>query len=190
MISSAESALGVDLATCTGWAHVRERDSRGPNDPEYIVLSAGTLVLPSDRTRAEQLAWLHNAVTSLVDELHPDLVAFEETPPTWRDARVVALQQQMYGVFMAATAPYGLRLVAVTPTAWQREMLPAISGRRGMKPSTVRKLLKRYSIEQAFLRAGFRTESEDEADATCIAIDVLRQLPYWAAAREAERRRA
>ena len=98
-MSGPVTILGIDPAlTCTGWGVLRADGNR------YEALDFGTVAPPSQAPIAERLLRIHEALSDVIREAHPDEVAVEDFIVGYVRAAVAVGEARAVALLAAAQA--------------------------------------------------------------------------------------
>lgn len=165
--------LGVDPGSvAAGWGLVSREGSR------LSHVDAGVLRPPRDATFAERLAFLHDAITAVVQTHQPDEFAIEAVF-THNNARSALLLGHARGVFLLAAAQAGLAVHEYPPATVKK----AITGNGAADKAQVRFMVERL--------LGIKVEGPmDRSDALAVAICHAQSAPLLTRAKAAKSTRA
>lgn len=166
------NVLAFDLANNSAWAYVEECDG----ETSYRVREHGEISVPLDFPLEKRLIYLHKEIELVMLSRSPDFIIYEQVPASWRGSSVVGLQNMQYGAFLTAVGGRNLTIASIAPDKWQRVMLPYTPKRGELKAHERRKLLKKLSMEQAYILSGLMTNNDNVADAINIGIYGLKYV--------------
>jgi crossover junction endodeoxyribonuclease RuvC len=155
--------LGIDPGlSITGYGLVE-----GSHPPR--ALRAGVVRTDTEMTAPERLAELHNALTEVVTELTPDVIALE-TVFTNRNLQTAISVGRASGVALLVAAQAGVPVFEYVPTA----IKSAVTGDGSANKEQVQQMVMRL------LRLHSAPKPADASDALAIALCHLRVAPLEA----------
>jgi crossover junction endodeoxyribonuclease RuvC len=155
--------LGIDPGlSITGYGLVE-----GSHPPR--ALRAGVVRTDTEMTAPERLAELHNALTEVVTELTPDVIALE-TVFTNRNLQTAISVGRASGVALLVAAQAGVPVFEYVPTA----IKSAVTGDGSANKEQVQQMVMRL------LRLHSAPKPADASDALAIALCHLRAAPLEA----------
>jgi crossover junction endodeoxyribonuclease RuvC len=155
--------LGIDPGlSITGYGLVE-----GSHPPR--ALRAGVVRTDTEMTAPERLAELHNALTEVVTELTPDVIALE-TVFTNRNLQTAISVGRASGVALLVAAQAGVPVFEYVPTA----IKSAVTGDGSANKEQVQQMVMRL------LRLDSAPKPADASDALAIALCHLRAAPLEA----------
>lgn len=155
--------LGIDPGlSITGYGLVE-----GSHPPR--ALRAGVVRTDTEMTAPERLAELHNALTEVVTELTPDVIALE-TIFTNRNLQTAISVGRASGVALLVAAQAGVPVFEYVPTA----IKSAVTGDGSANKEQVQQMVMRL------LRLHSAPKPADASDALAIALCHLRVAPLEA----------
>ena len=146
--------LGIDPGTYSMGVGAIEVDG-----DQYAVMLSTALSPPRKADIAERLAWLHDQLASIVQDLNPEVVAIE-SPFVSRNVKAAVAVGQAQAVAMIAAASHGVPVATYAP----REVKKAVTDYGGSSKEQVQAMV------QALLELSEPLEPADRADALAVAI--------------------
>ena len=146
--------LGIDPGTYSMGVGAVEVDG-----DSYAVILSTALSPPRKAEIAERLAWLHDQLDSIVQDLNPEVVAIE-SPFVSRNVKAAVAVGQSQAVAMIAAASHGVPVATYAP----REVKKAVTDYGGSSKEQVQGMV------QALLGLSDPLEPPDRADALAVAI--------------------
>ena len=146
--------LGIDPGTYNMGVGAVEVDG-----DRYVVTLSTALSPPRKAGIAERLAWLHERMDAIVQDLNPEVVAIE-SPFVSRNVKAAVAVGQSQAVAMIAAASHGVPVATYAP----REVKKAVTDYGGSSKEQVQGMV------QTLLGLSEPLEPADKADALAVAI--------------------
>ena len=146
--------LGVDPGTYSMGVGAVEVDG-----DQYVVTLSTALSPPRKADIAERLAWLHERLDSIVQDINPEVVAIE-SPFVSRNVKAAVAIGQAQAVAMIAAASHGVPVATYAP----REVKKSVTDYGGSSKQQVQGMV------QVLLGLSDPLDPPDRADALAVAI--------------------